>query len=133
MQPLYAANNVAEAASKAAENEKAIYDRAKSKTIYINLVANLIKNLRTQLVEKQSATTNTTKGASNSSPVSSLNNNATKMTSPSYSLNNTPAAGFSHEMILSGPKATRVNYSIGRAKSIGVQDLSGEIFKEVFI
>lgn len=111
LKPLHQAN-ANEAAVKAAEHEKSVYDRAKSKAIYVNLVANLIKSLRTQVVEKQHQ-------QGSSSQQQSQNNGK------SPSLVTSPTSSFSHEAILSGPKATRVNYAIGRTKSVEIKDLSG--------
>ena len=115
LKPLHHAN-VSEAAVKAAEHEKSVYDRAKSKAIYVNLVANLIKSLRTQVVEKQHQ-----QGSSSSQQQSQQNNGK----SPSSLVTSPTTSSFSHEAILSGPKATRVNYAIGRTKSIEIKDLSG--------
>lgn len=121
--PLY--NDVKLACTNASENEKSIYDRAKNKTIYTNLVAILIKNLRTQVNERQSQKN----GLENVN-----SNNLSKVTSnTNYKYNKSNNAtvaepiSFSHEMLLSGPKASRVSYSINRVKSIEIKDLSGEL------
>ena len=124
-QPLH--TNASEAALKAAEHEKSIYDRAKNKTIYVNLVAILIKNLRGQVVEKQQQSSQSSK--TTSSQQQSQNGKILIKSSPTSSSSSaqlSSSSSFSHEMMLSGPKATRVNYSIGRAKTLEVKDLSGK-------
>lgn len=118
VRPLHA--DIREAALKASENEKSIYDRAKNKTIYINLVANLIKSLRSQLAEKQ----HEQKTVPNC-PSSSSGQSIYKYTKTKPNESSPGSTGFSHEMILSGPKASRVNYTIGRAKTVEIKDLSG--------
>ena len=95
--------SVEKACKCSAEEEKAIYDRAKSKAIYMNLVANLVKSLRSK---------------------SSSNTSASSPTKPS---------SYSHEAILSGPKASRVSYSINRTKQIEAKDLSEtDLYKMFF-
>lgn len=121
-QPLH--TNASEAALKSAEHEKSIYDRAKNKTIYVNLVAILIKNLRGQVVEKQQQSSQSSK--TTSSQQQSQNGKILIKSSPTTAQLSS-SSSFSHEMMLSGPKATRVNYSIGRAKNLEVKDLSGKI------
>ena len=99
------------ACEKAAEQEKSIYDRSKNKTIYTNLVANLIRGLRNsqQAVAKPDTIT-------------------TKTLLPTHNVHQTVqiASSYSHEAMLSGPKANRVSYSINRVKQIEFKDLSGE-------
>jgi hypothetical protein len=92
-------SNLEKACEKAAEQEKSIYDRAKNKTIYTNLVANLIRSMRNS--------TNTASPQKNSSNIEQA------------------SSSYSHEAMLSGPKANRVSYSINRTKQLEVKDLSG--------
>jgi hypothetical protein len=117
--PLYA--DLKEAAQKSSESEKSIYDRAKNKMIYANLIAILIKNLRSQLVEKQQQTNN------NSSPTTQQQQSMYKYNKPGVNISPQASTSFSYEMMLSGPKA--VNYTIGRSKPIEIKDLSGMRFK----
>ena len=128
---------IEKACEKAAEQEKSIYDRSKTKTIYVNLAANLIKSLRVQQPNTSStstATNNTSsalgaaKQAAKPQTASTLttNNNSNKF----VSVNKPKQTGmparpsYSHEMLLSGPKASRVSYSINRVKQLEFADLS---------
>ena len=99
------------ACEKAAEQEKSIYDRSKNKDIYTNLAANLIKSLRDQQLQQQQVTLSN----------KPLVNTSTKLVNQSCTKQVTT---FSHEALLSGPKATRVSYSINRVKQIEVKDLT---------
>ena len=104
------------ACEKAAEQEKSIYDRAKNKTIYTNLAANLIRGLRSSQQQQQ---------AGGAKPVDTI---TTKKILPTHNVYQTAqiASSYSHEAMLSGPKANRVSYSINRVKQIEFKDLSGE-------
>ena len=106
------------AAKKAAEQEKSIYDRSKNKTIYINLAANLIKSLRDQhaqqIKEQQQNSSNIVK------PIVNIPTKLVNQKPPQKQI-----ATYSHEAFLSGPKATRVSYSINKVKQIEVKDLTG--------
>lgn len=95
------------ACEKAAEQEKSIYDRAKNKTIYTNLAANLIRGLRTA---QQAAAQATGK----STGTMSLKNVPKKPSTQSQS----------HEAMLNGAQATRCSFSINRVKQIEAKDLS---------
>jgi hypothetical protein len=101
--------SVEKACEKAAQEEKSIYDRAKNKTIYINLSANLIKSLRTQQQQVEQKQTS-----------------STLKPSPTIESSKSASTGYSHEAMLSGPKANKVSYSINRFKQIEHKDLSGK-------
>lgn len=113
VKPLH--GDLKEACAKSSEEEKAIYDRSKNKTIYSNLVAMFIRNCRTKLNEKGLA-----------APAIVSNNKFTKVNN-NAKVNKPPQehASFSHEQILGGPKASRVSYSINRVKTLEIKDLSG--------
>lgn len=96
---------IEKACEKAAEQEKSIYDRAKNKNIYTNLAANLIKSLRTQQTL--------------SKPPSTAHASSTHLVKTQQ------VCTYSHEALLSGPKASRVSYSINRVKQIEIKDLTG--------
>ncbi len=126
--------NIEKACEKASEQEKSIYDRAKSKNIYINLAANLIKSLRTQ---QQQELTQQTKSNNESNTIVStsktlINNNnvlkysSTHISSASSSTSN--VSSYSHEAMLSGPKASKVSYSINRIKQVEHKDLTGQFY-----
>jgi len=102
------------ACEKAAEQEKSIYDRSKNKLIYTNLAANLIKSLRDQHVQQIKEQQKT---SSSNKPIV---NSPTKIINQKYQV-----ASYSHEALLSGPKATRVSYSINKVKQIEIKDLTG--------
>ena len=122
------------ACEKASEQEKSIYDRAKNKTIYINLAANLIKSLRTQQQQElaqQPATNSETNTIVSSSKTLINNKNVLKYSSTQLSgasSSTSIVSSYSHEAMLSGPKANRVSYSINRVKQIEHKDLSGKIY-----
>lgn len=103
------------ACEKAAEQEKSIYDRSKNKTIYTNLAANLIKSLRDQHVQqiKEQHQNNASNKPIVNSPTKLINNQKTQ------------GISYSHEALLSGPKASRVSYSINKVKQIEIKDLTG--------
>ena len=103
------------ACEKAAEQEKSIYDRSKNKTIYTNLAANLIKSLRDQHVQqiKEQQQNNSSSKPIVNNPTKLINNQKSQVTS------------YSHEALLSGPKANRVSYSINKTKQIEIKDLTG--------
>jgi hypothetical protein len=102
------------ACEKAAEQEKSIYDRSKNKVIYTNLAANLIKSLRDQHVQQIKEQQKT---SSSNKPIV---NSPTKLINQKYQVTT-----YSHEALLSGPKATRVSYSINKVKQIEIKDLTG--------
>ncbi len=88
------------ACEKAAEQEKSIYDRAKTKNTYVNLAAHLTKNIR----------------SSQNQPKSNLD------TGKLLQMKN--KLSYSHEAILSGPKCNKINYSINRTKPLTLNELS---------
>jgi len=106
------------ACEKAAEQEKSIYDRAKTKTIYTNLAANLIRSLR----NAQQATS--PQGKSPGSTLSLKNG-------PKRPL---PMQTHSHDAMLGGANATRCTYSINRTKQLTMKELSSksDIFRYKF-
>lgn len=102
------------ACEKAAEQEKSIYDRAKNKTIYTNLAANLIRGLRTA---QQAAAQ-----AIGKSGAMSLKNEPKK----------TNVQSQSHEAMLNGAKATKCSFSINRVKQVEAHDLSAHELYRMF-
>ena len=112
------------ACEKAAEQEKSIYDRAKNKTIYTNLCANLIKSLRTQQQSQNQAASQPIPRLMNVNSMK-LNNttNSGKLQTIPVSPNRT---SYSHEAMLSGSKASRISYSINRVKQVEIKDLSSK-------
>ncbi len=100
------------ACEKAAEQEKSIYDRAKTKTIYTNLAANLIRSLRN--AHQSASTQDKSKGAilpsKNGSPLIQTH---------------------SHEAMLGGANAARCTYSINRTKQLTISELSSK-HKHIF-
>jgi hypothetical protein len=105
VKPLY--KDLKDACQNSSQEEKSIYDRAKNKTIYSNLVAILIKNLRTKQANSN---------FSSAHSVSKLNKDKQQQSEQTC---------YSHELMLSGPKASRVSYSINRIKTLEIKDLSG--------
>ena len=137
--PLYVfgnADQVARACVRASEEEKGAYDRAKSKTVYVNLIANVVKKIRHEILEKTATAQHS--NASYHFPITSrtLINNPTKLVNvqapgcSSSTITHKQQVSFSHEAILSGPKATRVSYSINKVKQIEVKDLNGLVYFE---
>jgi hypothetical protein len=98
--------NGEKACEKAAEQEKSIYDRAKTKNVYANLAAHLIKSLREQ---NQKSTTIS----------KHVETNKTNL-----KLVNTQKPSYSHEAILAGPNASKVSYSINRKKKLTLKELN---------
>ena len=136
--------NTEKACVKAAEQEKSIYDRAKTKSIYSNLAANLIKSLRQQNQKTSSTITTTT-------TIASKYNLKTKTTptteqivknKSNFKLVNNPKAdlkapqpqriAYSHEAILAGPKASKVSYSINRKKTLTLKELTSKLHSFFF-
>jgi hypothetical protein len=121
-------SNIDKACEKAAEQEKSIYDRAKSKNIYLNLAVNLIKSLRTQQqqeLSKQPLPNNESNTIVSTSKTLINNKNVSKQSGASSSSSTSIVSSYSHEALLSGPKANRVSYSINRVKQVEHKDLSG--------
>ncbi len=118
---------IEKACEKAAEQEKSIYDRAKNKTIYTNLVANLVRSLRNMQQSNSNLTTPETTTLSSSKAIDSskANKNLTLTNKMQQRPQLPPAIAYSHEAMLSGPKANKCTYSINRVKQIEAKDLSG--------
>lgn len=79
---------------QAVEEEKSVYERTSSKSIYLNLAVHTLRRLR----EESPATT--TAGTTTA---------ATSTLSPTKNPNSV-----SHELILAGPKATQTSFSVHR-------------------
>ena len=105
--------NCEKACAKAAEQEKSIYDRAKTKNVYANLAAHLIKSLREQ--NQKSTTTAIPKRVETNKTNLKL---VSQQQKPSYS----------HEAILAGPNASKVSYSINRKKKLTLKELNRKNF-----
>jgi hypothetical protein len=86
------------ACEKAAEQEKSIYDRAKTKNTYVNLAAHLTKKIRSQ-----------------------------KQSKPNTERTTRATVSYSHEANLSGSKSAKVSYSINRTKPMTLNELSRNI------
>jgi hypothetical protein len=122
LKPLYlnTANDMAKALLRASQEEKSAYDRAKSKTIYVNLMANVVKKIRTEVAESGGGYTPTGTDIS----ATRLVNNPNKL------INVAPKPQpmvISHEAMLGGAKASKVSYSINRVKAVEVKDLNREL------
>jgi hypothetical protein len=112
LRPLISAPSfsLSDACKRASEEEKSLYDRASNKTIYLNFIANAVKKIRNELAQKQP-----------SSSFSLSSNNNKLINSPTKIVN-----VVSHEALISGPKATRVSYSINKIKQVEIRDLTGK-------
>jgi hypothetical protein len=122
---------IQKACEKAAEQEKSIYDRAKNKTIYTNLAANLIKSLRTQSQLQQTNQTQSTSSFNSATKLTnnnalSLKNNSNGLFKSKPQVVQPPQPTYSHETMLSGPKANKVSYSINRVKPLEFKELSSK-------
>ena len=99
-------NEIEKACSSASEHEKSVYDRSKSKDIYSNLAANLIKMLRDQHQKKLAVNP--------------------------YKQVNTTKAAVSHEAMLADPRASKISYSINKKKSLTIKDLNGKLKQNLY-
>ncbi len=123
---------IQKACQKAAEQEKSIFDRAKNKTIYLNLTANLIRSLKTQSqMNNQTNNNNNINNKQIKTVHSTLKTTITTTTNTNMS--NTTMSSYSHESMLSGPKANKVSYSINRIKQLEFKDLSSNLFFNFFV
>jgi RNA exonuclease 1 len=123
-----ACSSVEKACEKAAEQEKSVYDRSKNKAIYMNLSANLIKSLRDQSGISE---------ADSSKSAVCVNRSPTKLASQKLASSQQyqkqkQVTTYSHEALLSGPKASRVSFSINRVKQIEIKDLTAQQLYQVF-
>jgi len=82
---------------QAVEEEKSVYERSSSKSIYLNLAVHSLRRLRE---EATSTTTNTT-------------TTAAALTTTTLSPSKNPHS-VSHELILAGPKACQTSFSVHR-------------------
>jgi len=122
---------IQKACQKAAEQEKSIFDRAKNKTIYLNLTANLIRSLKTQ--SQMNNQTNNNNNINNKQIKTAHSTLKTTTTTTNTNMSNTTMSSYSHESMLSGPKANKVSYSINRIKQLEFKDLSSNLFFNFFV
>ncbi len=111
------ASEMAKALLRASQEEKSAYDRAKNRTIYINLIANVVKKIRSEVAESGGGYT----------PISSSSSANRVVNNPNKLVNAIPKPQpmvISHEAMLGGPKASKVSYSINRIKAVEVKDLN---------
>jgi ElonginA binding-protein 1 len=131
---------IEKACEKAAEQEKSIYDRAKTRTIYANLAAHLVKSLREQNKKPSTATAATASTSTSKSVVATkynlktattvVNKNSLKLVNKEV----VPKVAYSHEAILAGAAAAKVSYSINRKKTLTLKDLNRKLcFNSPFV
>jgi hypothetical protein len=133
LKPLYlsTANEMAKALLRASQEEKAAYDRAKSKAIYTNVIANVVRKIRSEVVESGgSVAVSTSTATSSSGGTTRLVNNPNKVVNMKRPAQ--PVMTISHEAMLGGAKASKVSYSINRVKAVEVKDLKRKFVPIIF-
>ena len=121
--------NCEKACEKASEQEKSIYDRAKTKNIYANLAVHLIKSLRQQNQKATPAAT-ITPGESPKTSSKQVETNKNNLKLVNYNRKDQQKSlvpqkpSYSHDAILAGPKASKVSYSINRKKKLTLKELN---------